>query len=97
MGCFALVGVGLSAPIRERSWTTEPVGGPGVSYRTFDSKAARTLVSYHVYLPPHYASEPTHSRKPPAYFVGFSEIKTTVHRPRKPCMRGSGSGDARLA
>ncbi|MFM7134013.1 MAG: alpha/beta hydrolase, partial [Planctomycetota bacterium] len=39
-------------------WTTAPVTAPGVQYRTFTSAAAGTTVSFHIYLPPAYASEP---------------------------------------
>lgn len=38
-------------------WTTAVATGPGVSYRTFPSRAAGATVSYHVYLPPTYAAE----------------------------------------
>jgi S-formylglutathione hydrolase FrmB len=51
-----------------RSWTTEPATGPGISYRTFESKAARTTVSYHVYLPPHYGAE-SRRRFPALYWL----------------------------
>lgn len=39
------------------SWVTPAVSAPGVVYRTFASAAARTTVSYHVYLPPTYDVE----------------------------------------
>jgi enterochelin esterase-like enzyme len=39
------------------AWVTPMVTAPGVEYRVFSSPAARTNVSYHVYLPPQYASE----------------------------------------
>ncbi len=52
-------------PAREHSplgsaphWTTGAVRAPGVQYRTFDSVAAGCLVSYHVYLPDEYGTEP---------------------------------------
>lgn len=38
-------------------WTTAAVSAPGVQYRTFTSKVARTNVSYHVYTPAQYAIE----------------------------------------
>lgn len=40
-------------------WVTPAVAAPGVMYRQFTSAAARTTVSFHVYLPPAYAAEPT--------------------------------------
>ena len=42
-------------------WVTAPVTAPGVQYRTFESAAAGTTVSFHVYLPPQYQTEPTRS------------------------------------
>ncbi|MFM7809880.1 MAG: alpha/beta hydrolase-fold protein [Planctomycetota bacterium] len=40
-------------------WVTAAVTAPGVQYRTFASEAAGTTVSFHVYLPPQYAAEPS--------------------------------------
>jgi enterochelin esterase-like enzyme len=39
-------------------WITAPVTAPGLAYRQFASAAARTSVSYHIYVPPHYGAEP---------------------------------------
>jgi S-formylglutathione hydrolase FrmB len=39
-------------------WTTTAVSAPRVQYRTFTSAVARAVVSYHVYTPPQYDSEP---------------------------------------
>lgn len=49
-------------------WTTRAVTGPGVSFHTFASRAAQALVSYHIYLPPQYASEPAR-RFPVLYWL----------------------------
>jgi enterochelin esterase-like enzyme len=47
-----------SDPAGPPSWTTPVASGPGVSYRTFSSRAAGAEVSFHVYLPPDYAAQP---------------------------------------
>ncbi|MFZ4722502.1 MAG: alpha/beta hydrolase-fold protein [Phycisphaerales bacterium] len=39
-------------------WVTPAVTAPGVQYRTFESAAAGQTVSFHVWLPPEYASQP---------------------------------------
>ena len=39
-------------------WTTSPVTAPGVQYRTFQSAAAGTSVSFHIYTPPAYDLKP---------------------------------------
>jgi S-formylglutathione hydrolase FrmB len=74
----ALLAVGVLAPATTfaapsltngaRSWTTEPATGHGISYRTFESKAARATVSYHVYLPPSYAAQ-SRRRFPTLYWL----------------------------
>lgn len=43
-----------SAPPHTEGWVTEPVRGPGLVQHVYASAAARTDVSYHVYLPPDY-------------------------------------------
>lgn len=40
-------------------WVTTAVSAPGVQYRLFESAAAGTTVSFHIYLPPQYDSEPS--------------------------------------
>ena len=50
------LGAAVAAPASAQ-WTTAPVTAPGVQYRTFSSAAAGTTVSFHIYLPPAYASE----------------------------------------
>jgi S-formylglutathione hydrolase FrmB len=50
------------------AWTTAAVTAPGVSYRTFDSAAAGTRVSFHIYLPPAYYAEPAR-RFPVLYWL----------------------------
>lgn len=64
-------------------WTTPTSRVPGVVQHVYESHAARTAVSYHVYLPPGYeddADGPNARRYPVAYWL-----------------HGSGGGDAGLA
>ena len=49
-------------------WTTAAVSAPRVQYRTFTSAVARATVSYHVYTPMQYDSEPTR-RFPVLYWL----------------------------
>jgi enterochelin esterase-like enzyme len=49
-------------------WTTAPVSAPGLQYRTFTSAAAGTTVSFHIYLPPAYAAQPSR-RFPVLYWL----------------------------
>jgi enterochelin esterase-like enzyme len=42
-------------------WVTSAVTAPGVEYRTFESAAANHTVSFHIWLPPEYASQPDRS------------------------------------
>jgi enterochelin esterase-like enzyme len=49
-------------------WTTAPVSALGVQYRTFASVNAGATVSFHIYLPPQYAAEPTR-RFPVLYWL----------------------------
>ncbi len=53
-GAFAQPQQSISA----EPWTTPPVSGPGVVYKTLESASAGAAVSLHVYLPPHYEAEP---------------------------------------
>ena len=39
-------------------WITPAASGPGLEQGTFESRAAGAAVSYHIYIPPGYASEP---------------------------------------
>lgn len=57
-----------SPPDQPASWVTPAVSAPGVVYRTFQSAAARTAVSYHAYLPPQYDAEPAR-RFPVLYWL----------------------------
>lgn len=59
---------GLRARDREPSWLMAPVEGPNLHYRTFDSKAAGTKVSYLLYLPPGYEKD-TDRRYPVVYWL----------------------------
>lgn len=55
-------------PSQNTTWVTPAVSAPGVEHRVFQSPAARTTVSYHVYRPPQYTSEPTR-RFPVLYWL----------------------------
>jgi len=56
-------------------WTTAPVNAPRVQYRTFQSAAAGALVSYHVWTPPAYDTQPTR-RFPVLYWLHGSGSPT---------------------
>ena len=62
-----LAGLALANPVAAQ-WTTPPASAPGVVYRTFQSPTAQTTVSFHVYLPPQYAANPT-QRFPVIYWL----------------------------
>lgn len=49
-------------------WVTAPVHAPGLQFRTFESKAAASKVSYHIYTPPAYANE-SQRRFPVLYWL----------------------------
>lgn len=49
---------GLSPLLAAQTWVTPAVQAPGVEYRVFASAAVGGNVSYHVWLPPQYASDP---------------------------------------
>jgi len=55
-------------PNRAPSWTTERATGPGISYRTFESKTIRATVSYHVYTPPQVGAD-NRRRLPVLYWL----------------------------
>ena len=48
---------GLLSPAHAQ-WTTQQVSAPRLQYRTFQSAAAGTAVSFHVYTPPQYDQQP---------------------------------------
>jgi enterochelin esterase-like enzyme len=52
----------------EFAWVRQAVTGPGLAYKTFRSAAVGADVSYHVYTPPAYATEPTR-RFPVVYWL----------------------------
>jgi enterochelin esterase-like enzyme len=56
-------------------WTTQPVVAPRVQYRTFQSVAAGTTVSFHVYTPPAYDTQPER-RFPVLYWLHGSGSPT---------------------
>jgi|GEM_PF-242989 len=53
---------------RPIEWVTAAVDAPRVSFRTFESAAAKSKVSYHLYLPAAYAHEPER-RFPVVYWL----------------------------
>ena len=57
-----------SVRVASAQWTTAPVVAPGLEYRTFASAAAQATVSFHIYLPPAYANQPTR-RFPVLYWL----------------------------
>ena len=57
-------------------WTTQPVTAPRVQYRTFQSTAAGATVSYHVYTPPAYDTQPQR-RFPVLYWLHGSDSVTS--------------------
>ena len=62
---------------REPKWLMEPVSGPNLHYRTFDSQTAREKVSYLIYLPPAY--ETSKQRYPVVYWLhGIGGAQTGV-------------------
>ncbi len=65
LATFALC---LAAAPALAQWTTQPSTAPNVAYHTFQSPAAQTTVSFHVYLPPAYQAEPTR-RFPVLYWL----------------------------
>ncbi|MFN7629196.1 MAG: hypothetical protein ACK5PZ_20410, partial [Pirellula sp.] len=50
------------------SWVTAKIPGPRVSYQTFDSALVKTKVSYHIYKPAAYESDPER-RFPVVYWL----------------------------
>ena len=56
-------------------WTTPPVTATGVQYFTFWSRKANATVSFHAYLPPAYAAEPSR-RFPVLYWLHGSGRST---------------------
>ncbi|MBY0311033.1 MAG: esterase family protein [Phycisphaerales bacterium] len=65
----------LSAAPALAQWTTTPVTAPRVQYRTFQSAAANTTVSFHIYTPPAYDLQPTR-RFPVLYWLHGSGSAT---------------------
>ncbi|HLP86222.1 MAG TPA: alpha/beta hydrolase-fold protein [Phycisphaerales bacterium] len=57
-------------------WTTAPITAPRVQYRTFASVAAGTTVSFHVYTPPAYDTQPL-QRFPVLYWLHGSGSATS--------------------
>ncbi len=49
--------VDSDAPKANLAWMTPEIRAPGVSFRTFESTAAKATVSYHIYVPPAYGRE----------------------------------------
>ncbi|MCU0755285.1 MAG: alpha/beta hydrolase-fold protein [Xanthomonadales bacterium] len=55
---FLLLLACFSAALPAQTWVTPPVQAPGVEYRVVPSAVVGGNVSYHLWLPPQYASEP---------------------------------------
>ncbi len=78
---FALVlslvmAVVLALPaVTHAQWTTAPVAAPRVQYRTFPSLAAGAAVSFHIYTPPAYDTQPAR-RFPVLYWLHGSGSAT---------------------
>jgi enterochelin esterase-like enzyme len=74
-----LIATFLASP-SSGQWTTVPVSAPRVQYRTFQSSAANTTVSYHVWTPPAYDTEPNR-RFPTLYWLHGSGSPTAPIAP----------------
>jgi enterochelin esterase-like enzyme len=59
---------GRMPPLTPLEWVTPRVEGPGLSFHTFQSQAAGTVVSFHIYAPPAYAADPDR-RFPVVYWL----------------------------
>lgn len=70
-----LLVVTATPPSASAQWTTPPVTAPRVQYRTFQSAAAGTAVSFHIYTPPAYDA-PTAQRFPVLYWLHGSGSAT---------------------
>ncbi|MCD6350752.1 MAG: esterase family protein [Armatimonadetes bacterium] len=70
--CLVLVAqtieAGEAQPAGRSQWVTPPVRTPGLYYRTFYSRAARSEVSYHIYLPEAYTQD-EERRFPVLYYL----------------------------
>ena len=71
----AFAALALLPAFASAQWTTAPVSAPRVQYRTFQSAAASSLVSYHVWTPPVYDTQPTR-RFPVLYWLHGSGSPT---------------------
>lgn len=52
--CAATLLLGMTGIEARAQWVTPPVDAERVEYRLFESQAAGTVVSYHIYTPPQY-------------------------------------------
>lgn len=57
------------ATAKPEPWTTPAAALPGVVQHVYESRAARTAVSYHVYLPPGYEDDVDGRRYPVVYWL----------------------------
>ncbi|MDX2147414.1 MAG: alpha/beta hydrolase-fold protein [Planctomycetota bacterium] len=71
----AFCALSLVASSTQAQWTTPPISAPRLQYRTFQSAAAGAIVSYHIYTPPAYDTQPER-RFPVLYWLHGSGSPT---------------------
>ncbi len=72
---LALLTSCVLATVANAQWTTQAVTAPRVQYHTFQSAAAGSAVSYHIYAPPEYDTQ-TMQRFPVLYWLHGSGSAT---------------------
>jgi enterochelin esterase-like enzyme len=70
----------ICVPTAAAQWVTPPVDAERVEYRLFESAAAGTTVSYHIYTPPQYDAYPDRCF-PVLYWLHGSTAQTTSITP----------------
>jgi autotransporter-associated beta strand protein len=66
----------LGSAAQAQQWVTGSVSAPGVQYHVFDSGAVGNPVSFHIFLPPQYLTEPQ-QRFPVLYWLHGSGAQQT--------------------
>lgn len=66
----------LGSTAQAQQWVTGSVSAPGVQYHVFDSAAVGKPVSFHIFLPPQYLTEPV-QRFPVLYWLHGSGAQQT--------------------